>query len=338
MRALVSEGPGHVELRELPEPEPGPGEAVVRVEATLTCGTDLKLVRRGHPKVPFPTVLGHEFCGRISRVGRGVPFAVGERVTSAVTGACGECRDCVEGRPNLCGTAFDHRVWGTWAEFVRVPARIVDRGLLRVPGDLPPRSAALLDPLASVLRGLSRIGDVAGKTALILGAGPIALLFTILLKRRGAGRILVAGRNAGRLAAHEAEGAETILSGEGLSERIRGLTGGHGADLVIEATGAPSVAEESPVLASRGGTVLLFAGLAHETRLAVLAHRIHYDEVSLVGSFHYTPAEAREALGLLTGGEIPTDHLVTGESPLEGYEKVFARIAGGDDMKVAFLP
>ena len=212
------------------------------------------------------------------------------------------------------------------------------RGLLRVPGNLSPRSAALLDPLASVLRGLSRVGDVAGKTALVLGAGPIALLFTILLKRRGAGRILVAGRNAGRLAAHAAEGAETIVSGEGLGgeaprahrrsrrgprDRSDGRSRGRGG---------------GPGPRGRGGTVLLFAGLAHETRLAVLAHRIHYDEVSLVGSFHYTPAEAREALGLLARGEIPTEHLVTGESPLEGYAAVFARIAGGDDMKVAFLP
>jgi L-iditol 2-dehydrogenase len=271
-------------------------------------------------------------------VGEGVGFAVGERVTSAVTGACGVCRDCREGRPNLCGTAFDHRVWGTWAEFVRVPARVVTRGLLRVPDSLPSSSAALLDPLASVLRGLSRVGDIAGKTALVLGAGPIALLFTMLLKRRGAARILVAGRNAGRLAAHAAEGAETVASGEGLAERLRALTGGHGADLVIEATGDRAVAEESPALAARGGTVLLFAGLAHETRLAVLAHRIHYDEVTLAGSFHYTPAEAREALSLLSRGEIPTEHLVTGESPLEGYDAVFARIAGGYEMKVAFLP
>lgn len=338
MRALVCDRPGHVELRELPEPEPGPGEVVVRVEATLTCGTDLKLVRRGHPKVPFPTVLGHEFCGRVARIGAGAGFAAGERVTSAVTGACGECRDCREGRPNLCGTAFDHRVWGTWAEYVRVPARIVNRGLLRVPDGLPPRSAALLDPLASVLRGLARCGDVAGKTALVLGAGPIALLFTILLKRRGAGRVLVAGRNAGRLAAHEAEGAETVASGEALAGRLREFTGGHGADLVIEATGDRAVAEESVALSARGGTVLLFAGLSHDARLAVLAHRIHYDEVTLAGSFHYTPAEAREALGLLARGEIPTEHLVTGESPLEDFDAVFGRIAGGTDMKVAFLP
>lgn len=338
MRALVCDGPGQVALREIPEPVPGPGEVVVRVEATLTCGTDLKLVRRGHPKVPFPTVLGHEFCGRIARVGDGVDFAVGERVTSAVTGACGACGDCREGRPNLCGTAFDHRVWGTWAEYVRVPARIVTRGLLRVPATLSPASAALLDPLASVLRGLARAGDVGGRTALVLGAGPIALLFTILLKRRGAGRVLVAGRNAGRLAAHAAEGAETIATGEGLAARIRALTAGHGADLVVEATGDLDVAGEAPALAARGGTVLLFAGLAHEARLPVLAHRIHYDEVTLAGSFHYTPAEAREALDLLSRGEVPTEHLVTGESPLEAYASVLERVAGGSDMKVAFLP
>jgi L-iditol 2-dehydrogenase len=338
MRALVCEGPGQVALREVPEPEAGRGEVVVRVEATLTCGTDLKLLRRGHPKVPFPTVLGHEFCGLVVRVGEGVGFAVGERVTSAVTGACGDCRDCRAGRPNLCGTAFDHRVWGTWAEYVRVPARIVTGGLLRVPDGLRPSSAALLDPLASVLRGLGRLGGVEGKTALVLGAGPIALLFTILLRRRGAARVLVAGRNPGRLAAHAAEGAETLASGEGLAARVAEGTFGHGADLVIEATGDRDVAEEAPALAARGGTVLLFAGLAHDARLAVLAHRVHYEEVNLVGSFHYTSAEAREALGLLARGEIPTGNLVTGESPLEEYAEVFERVARGSDMKVAFRP
>lgn len=338
MRALVCDGPGHVELRELPEPVPGPGEVVVRVEATLTCGTDLKLVRRGHPKVPFPTVLGHEFCGRVARVGEGAAFQVGERVTSAVTGACGDCRACREGRENLCGTAFDHRVWGTWAELVRVPARIVARGLLRVPDGLAPRSAALLDPLASVLRGLSRCPDVAGKTALVLGAGPIALLFTILLKRRGAARVLVAGRNAGRLAAHEAEGAVTVAWGADFPARLRELTSGYGADVVVEATGDRAVAEESLAFAAPGGTVLLFAGLSHDARLSVLAHRIHYDEVTLAGSFHYTPAEAREALSLLAAGEVPTGNLVTGDNLLEEFGAVFARIAAGDDMKVAFLP
>jgi L-iditol 2-dehydrogenase len=338
MRALVCEGPGHVALRELPDPEPGPGEVVVRVEAALTCGTDLKLIRRGHPKVPFPTVLGHEFCGRIYRAGEGAPFAEGERVTSAVTGPCGDCPECRAGRPNLCGTAFDHRVWGTWAEYVSIPARIVRAGLLRVPDGLSPAAAALLDPLASVLRGLGRLPDPAGRTALVLGAGPIALLFTSLLIRRGAARVLVAGRSPKRLAAHAALGAEGISTRESLTTGLRELTRGHGADLVIETTGAPGIADEAPGLAARGGTVLLFAGLTRETRLAVLAHRIHYDEVTLAGSFHYTAADARSALDLLARGEIPTERLVTAESPLEKYPFVLERLSRGEEMKVAFLP
>ncbi len=338
MRALVCESPGHVVLRELPDPEPGPGEVVVRVEATLTCGTDLKLVRRGHPKVPFPTVLGHEFCGRVFRAGKGATFAEGERVTSAVTGPCGECRECRNGHPNLCGTAFDHRVWGTWAELVRVPARIVRYGLLRVPEGLAPAPAALLDPVASVLRGLGRVPDPAGRTALVLGAGPIALLFTSLLLRRGASRVFVAGRSPWRLTAHAALGAETISTRESLTARLWDLTGGQGADLVVETTGSPSVADEATGLAARGGTVLLFAGLVREARLAVLAHRVHYDEVSLVGSFHYTAGDARASLDLLARGEIPVDRLVTAESPLERFPFVLERLSRGQEMKVAFLP
>jgi L-iditol 2-dehydrogenase len=338
MRALVCERPGHVALREVPEPEPGRGEVVLRVEATLTCGTDLKLIRRGHPKVPFPTVLGHEVCGRVVRVGEGAPFSVGERVASGVTGPCGACPSCRDGRTNLCASAFDQRVWGTWAELARIPARVVESTLLRVPEGLPPAAAALLDPVASVLRGLGRLPEPAGRTVLVLGAGPIALIFTALLLRRGAARVLVAGRSPSRLAAHAALGAEVIPTFEEIGTSLGVRTDGRGADLVVETTGVPEIGEASLALAARGGTVLLFAGLAHDTRLSVLAHRLHYDEVSLVGSFHYTAAEARAALELLGRGELPAERLVTAESPLEGYASVLERLSRGEEMKVAFRP
>ncbi|HRY45994.1 MAG TPA: alcohol dehydrogenase catalytic domain-containing protein [Thermoanaerobaculia bacterium] len=338
MRALVCERPGHVALRDLPEPVPGPGEVVVRVESALTCGTDLKLIRRGHPKVPFPTVLGHEYCGRVVGTGAGVSFTVGERVVSGVSGPCGECADCREGRPNHCPTAFDHAVWGTWAEQVRIPARVVASTLRRVPEALSSDAAALLDPLASVLRGLGRLPDPSGRTVLVLGSGPIALMFTALLLRRGAARVVVAGRNAGRLAAHASLGADTISARESLGPQVRDRSGSRGAELVVETTGAPEVAEEAPGLAARGGTVLLFAGLAREARLAVLAHRVHYDEVTLAGSFHYTPEDARTALDLLARGELPVDLLVTSESPLEKHPFVLERLSRGEEMKVAFRP
>lgn len=338
MRTLVCERPGHVALRDLPEPEAGPGEVVVRVEATLTCGTDLKMIRRGHPKVPFPSALGHEYCGRVVRVGEGAAFSVGERVTSGVTGPCGECPECRDGRPNLCATAFEHSVWGTWADFVRIPARVVANSLLRVPDGLDPATAALLDPLASVLRGLGRLPDPAGRTVLVLGAGPIALLFTSLLLRRGAARVLVAGRSPRRLAAQEAAGAEVVSVRESLGPQVAARTRGRGADLVVETTGAPEVAEEAAGLAVRGGAVLLFAGLAREARLAVLAHRIHYDEVTLAGSFHYTPRDARAALDILVEGGLPAAGLVTAESSLERYPFVLERLSRGEEMKVAFRP
>ncbi|HPA52657.1 MAG TPA: alcohol dehydrogenase catalytic domain-containing protein [Thermoanaerobaculia bacterium] len=338
MRALVCERPGHVALRELPEPVPGPGEVVVRVESALTCGTDLKLIRRGHPKVPFPTVLGHEYCGRVARVGEGAPFAVGERVVSGVSGPCGACHDCRGGRPNHCPTAFDHAVWGTWAEETRIPARVVASTLCRVPDALSSDAAALLDPLASVLRGLSRLPDPSGRTVLVLGSGPIALLFTALLLRRGAGRVVVAGRNAARLAAHASLGAETISARESLGPQVLVRSGARGAEIVVETTGALEVAEEAPSLAARGGMVLLFAGLAREARLAVLAHRVHYDEVTLAGSFHYTPEDTRTALDLLSRGELPVGLLVTSESSLEKHPFVLERLSRGEEMKVAFRP
>lgn len=338
MRALVCERPGHVALKEVPAPEPGPGEVVVRVEATLTCGTDLKLIRRGHPKVAFPTVLGHEACGLVARVGDGAPFAVGERVASGVTGPCGRCDECRSGFPNLCATAFEDNLWGTWAELARIPARVVASTLFRVPEGVAPSAAALLDPLASVLHGLGRLPDPAGRTVLVLGAGPIALLFTHLLLRRGASRVLVVDRNSARLASHAALGAEAVPVSGGLAAAVAERTGGRGADLVVETTGASEVAEEAALFAARGGTVLLFAGLARDVRLSVAAHRIHYDEVSLVGTFHYTPADARAALDHLARGEVPADRLVTSESPLEGFASVLERVARGEEMKVAFRP
>ncbi|HEX2798372.1 MAG TPA: alcohol dehydrogenase catalytic domain-containing protein, partial [Thermoanaerobaculia bacterium] len=157
MRALVSEGPERLALREVATPRPGPGEVLVRVLVALTCATDLKLVRRGHPKIPFPLTLGHEFAGVVEVAGSGAPFAPGERVTSAVSGPCGRCDDCRRGRENLCATAFERPLFGAFADFLLVPERIVKNGLRRIPPGLSDEAAALLDPLASVVHALDRV-------------------------------------------------------------------------------------------------------------------------------------------------------------------------------------
>jgi L-iditol 2-dehydrogenase len=339
VRALVCEAPGEVRLRELPEPSPASGEVIVRVGAALTCGTDLKLIRRGHPKIPFPVTLGHELAGVVHASGSGAPFSEGERVTSAVTGPCGHCAECASGRENLCATAFDDFLWGAFAEYVRIPARVVRRGLRTIPATLPYTTAALLDPLASVIHGLGRLVLTPDDTVVVYGSGPIALLFGVLLRRRGVTRVFAVGRSPSRLHAMRRQGIEAIDRGvSAVRPALREATGGRGADVVVDTTGDPGLVPDLVEISARGGTVLLFAGAGGGARVAVDPLRIHYDEVSLVGSFHYTPADADAALDLLANDAIPVDALVTAIARLDEYETVLENARRGEGMKTAFLP
>lgn len=337
MKALVAEAPGRIALVDVPEPEPGPGEAVVAVRAALTCGTDLKLARRGHPKLPFPVRLGHEFAGVVESVGAGSTLAPGDRVTSAVSAPCGACDACRRGRTVLCATAFEEPVFGAFAPRLLLSARVVRGAARRIPEGLGFEAAALLDPLASVVRGLSRAVGPDARVVAVVGSGPIALLFTALLRREGR-RVVVAGRRAGRLARHRTLGAETVDATLGIARSVRSATEGRGADVVVETSGDPGVAADAFGAVASGGTLLLFAGMARDTEVAVPAGRLHYEEVSVVGSFHYTPAEADEALRLLTAGAVPTELLVDGSRSLADWKEAFERVAAGDVMKLSLVP
>ena len=394
MRALVCEGPGSPVLRDVPVPACGPGEVLVRVRAALTCGTDVKIARRGHPKIPFPLTLGHEWAGVVEAVGPGAGWESGTRVTSAVSAPCGSCAACRTGRENLCETAFDRPLFGAFADFLLVPERLARSGLRRIPDGMPDETAALLDPLASVVHGLTRVPDTRGKDVLIVGTGPIAALLVLLLvgkkgeERGAARRVVVAGRRPERSAFFERNMAEiarivspprgggadartpvftfvespAALPRSGFSPRAGGAGAhpplftfeenppspariedrrGKGArefSLVVDTTGDPGVIEALPALAAGGGTVLLFAGLPAGTRVAVDAHAVHYREVSVVGSFHYTPRDVDEALALLSGGALPAREIVSARRPLSEWAAAFALASEGTDLKVAVIP
>ncbi len=334
MRALVARAPGQASLETLPEPVPHPGEVIVRVRAALTCGTDFKLLRRGHPKFPFPITLGHEFAGDVYSVGEGAGFQLGERVTSAVSGPCGHCSHCRRQRENLCETAFDHIAWGGFATFVRIPSRVVRTGLHRLPGTLPYHEAALLDPLSSVLRGLSRLPAREPAKILITGSGPIAYLFAVLLgKRHPASEITVAGRRRERLETFAEIGFRTLVLRDGEHALSKA-----GSDWAIDTTGHFPLCEELVSSCHQGGVVLLFAGMAKGQSLAVAAQRLHYDEVDVIGSFHYTPRDSKEALRLLAAGEIPVSLIGTPFYPLEDYPRAFAEVTSGLSMKAVIVP
>ena len=354
MRALVCEGPERVALREVATPEPGPGEVLVRVAVALTCATDFKILKRGHPKFPFPLTLGHEFAGRIERAGAGAPFDLGDRVTSAVSGPCGDCETCRAGRQNLCATAFDQPLFGAFADFLLVPKSIVRNGLRRIPEGLSDEAAALLDPLASVVHAIGRAKRARDGDVLIVGTGPIAAMLFFLLRgkeketeKTGAERrIVVAGRREERLVFFERNRAEIVRIADPSREPAAGASGllftfkenPRSFSLVIDTTGDAGVIEALPGLAADGGTVLLFAGLPAGARVSIDAHAIHYREVSIVGSFHYTPTEVDEALTLLSRGAVPAGEIASASRPLADWRAAFDLARSGAALKVGLVP
>jgi L-iditol 2-dehydrogenase len=349
VRALVCDGPERVALREVATPEPGPGEVLVRMAVALTCATDFKLLRRGHPKIPFPLTLGHEFAGVVESAGEGAGFQAGDRITSAVSAPCGVCAECRAGRENLCDTAFERPLFGAFADFLLVPQRIVKNGLRRIPFGLSDEAAALLDPLASVVHALGRVKTAIDGDVLVVGTGPIAAMLVFLLRgndeRRGAARrIVVAGRRPERLVFFERIRAEVARIGgseddsAGAPALFTFKENPRSFPLVIDTTADSDVIEALPGLAADGGTVLLFAGLSAGARVSLDAHALHYREVSIVGSFHYTPREVDEALALLSRSAVPASEIVSVRRPLAAWREAFDLAQSGSAMKVALVP
>ncbi|MBI3912210.1 MAG: alcohol dehydrogenase catalytic domain-containing protein [Armatimonadetes bacterium] len=342
MRAVVLHGQEDARLEHVPVPPVGRGEIRVRIQAALTCGTDLKVFRRGYHArmiVP-PAIFGHEFAGVIDAIGADVAgWQPGDRVVAANSAPCGQCFYCDAGREELCEDLLFLN--GAYAEYITVPERIVRRNLLRVPETLSFEAAALVEPLACAVHGVAETGVRTGETVAILGAGPLGLLLARGAVLVGA-RVLVLGRRAARLQAARAMGAvEALDVGSGVDPRewVQARTGGRGADRVIEAVGQPRVWEQAIALARPGGTVNLFGGCPAGTTVTVDTGRLHYDALTLLGSFHHTPRTIREALRLLAEGRVPAAVLIQERTALDELPDLLPRLARGDGpLKVAVRP
>ena len=315
MRALVFYGPGDLRLEEVPRPEPGPGDVLVQVEVALTDGTDAKTFGRGHPVLlgDLPSPFGHEFCG--------VDVATGRRVVAPNSAPCGACPACRRGDETLCEQLYP-LLNGAYAEYILVPERIASRNLLPVPSGLASDVAAMVEPLACCLHGVERAGIAAGQSVAVLGTGPIGLMLCAAAKDAGATVIAVGGRPERRALASEF-GA---VAGDG-----------RGADVVIEAAGTADAWAEAVRLVRPGGTVLFFGGRESGSELAVDAFRLHYEELTLRGSFHHTPRTVRAALAFLASGAYPWERLITHTVGLEGVPDLLAD-PPRDLLKAAVIP
>ena len=340
MRSAILVEPKRIELRGVPMPQPAPGSIVVRVRAALTDGTDLKAYRRGHPQMPMPTPFGHEFSGDVAAAGEGVTkFSVGEAVMSVHSAPCGACYWCERGQEELCESVMSTKILGAYAEYIEIPRHIVERNCYPKPADLSYACAAFLEPLSCVVHSLDFANVPAGSTVLVMGDGGFGLLHAALLERAGM-RAVLAGRRAERLRIGRSLGAaETIdARNEDVAQRVRELTGGRGADALIECTGREEVWEAAPMMVRRGGIVSFFGGLPSTVRVSFLAARMHYDEVRLVSPFHFTPRAVRRAYELLSSRSIDPAQLVSGSVPLERIADVFERLDAGEGIKFAIAP
>ncbi len=336
MRAFVQTEIGKYEARELPVPRAGPGEVVLRVRTALTCGTDLKLLEQGHPRIALPVTMGHELCGEVVEVGAGVDQALlGARVVPGISGPCRVCTDCRSGRANLCAAGHRDRTWGAFAEFIRIPAGVVASNLYRPPDALPDEAAAFLDPLASVLHGWNRLVKPGG-TILIYGAGALAMLWAVTARARGL-RVIVAGRRPERLSLASGCGAEVLDLDRYEPEDLFSATGGL-PEVAIDCTGDPQVWMRLANLVRNGGQVLLFGGCAPGATVTYDAARLHYAEISLLGSFHYTPEEAREAMRILSAGEVDPRPLVTETGKLSDLPRFLDTQGRGEGIRYAVTP
>ncbi|MBM2838622.1 MAG: threonine dehydrogenase/Zn-dependent alcohol dehydrogenase [Deltaproteobacteria bacterium] len=341
MLAGVLISPGHLEMQEVERPKAGPGEVVLKVAAALTCGTDLKAFRRGHPKMPMPTVLGHEFSGTVEEVGSGVNrFKVGDQVMSVHSAPCNTCFYCQKGQHNLCENIMDTKVLGAYAEYIKLPRHIVEQNTFIKPASLSFAEAAMLEPLACVIYGLEQFSIISGDTVVVIGAGPIGLLQVAALKGYGVKKVILAGRHNIRLSAGLSLGADTVINVDksDLLKEVLAETGSRGADLVIESTGRPDVWESTLSLVRKGGNILLFGGCPDGSRVCFDTTRLHYDEITLKGVFHFTPAAVKKAYEILSSGKINVKPLITAELPLRDLPKAFEMLMAGEGIKYAIIP
>jgi len=344
MTAAVLYGREDVKIERVDIPRLNEDDVLVRVRVALTCGTDLKVWKQGfHARmIQPPALFGHELAGVIEDKGSAVNGGVhtGMRVVPSNSAPCYRCFYCRKGQPNLCEDLLFNN--GAYAEYIRIPGRIVRENMLEIPQGVSFLDAALVEPLACVLRGIQETNIKAGDTVVVIGCGPIGLGFIRILSGRDV-RVIAVGKRARQMQAAERLGAVAafdISEIESPVSLVRQLTeGGRGADAVIEAVGQPITWQWALSAVRKGGTVNLFGGCPRGSEVKIDPAALHYSEITIKSTFHHTPQFIREALDTIVRGEIRASDFITGEVPLAELPSVFQHMKNRNgELKTAIIP
>lgn len=342
MNAAMLYGVKDLRIQETEIPRIGDGEVLVKVKAATTCGTDLKIYQRGYVEkiIKLPTIFGHEWAGEVVDVGTKLEWPQkGMRVRAGNSAPCLHCTMCQKGKYNLCENMI--WLWGAYAEYIKVPARMVLVNMQEIPAHVSYEEASLAEPLACVLHGVEEAGVKLGDNVAIIGAGPIGLLHLLTVKKMGVEKAIMIDLVDERLDFAKKAGAdETINSGrENAVEKVREYTSGYGADVAIEAIGVPTTWEQALKLARKGGTVLEFGGCPPGTEIRLDAEQLHYGEMKVLGAFHTTPLHFRKALSLIASRTIDVRPLITRKMKLAQLREAFNILSTSkNEIKIAIIP
>jgi L-iditol 2-dehydrogenase len=346
MIAAVFNGPDEIDVKEVETPEVGAGEVLVEVGANTVCGTDVRILRGEKTTGIYPpSILGHEFAGRVAAVGGGVEgYEVGAPVAMSPTIPCRRCFYCKRDMENVCANwkAMGYEVDGGLSQYVRIPADAVEAGCLFVAHeDVPPEQLALAEPLSCCVNGqrLSRVG--LDDTVLVMGAGPIGLFHVQLSLLAGARTVIVSEplefrqRFAGDLGAQ-------VVTVDPTSADLPGVvaehTDGLGVDVVLICIGMPPLVNQAFELARKGGRINVFAGLAKDGWAEVAANLIHYNQLEVTGVTGARRSDYEVALRLVESGRVDVSDMVTHRFPLQDAVEAIETSAGGEGIKVAVMP
>jgi L-iditol 2-dehydrogenase len=343
MLGAILIGPEKIDVRNVSIPRPGPGEMLLSIEAATTCGTDVKVYKRGgHPRMlKTPTLFGHEMAGRIAALGKGVKnFSEGDSIVVANSAPCGSCEPCHFGHENLCEDLF--YINGAFAEFILVPERFVQKNTYKIPKGLSFSKAAMTEPLACVLHGLDACEFDKRKKTLILdvvifGAGPIGLLFVAALAREGH-RIILADPNANRLKVGSELGATKTIKikrGGRQANRIRAESiDQKGVSIAIDSSGVPEAWVDAIHSVRPGGLINLFGGCAPGTKINLDTNLVHYSELTIKGVYHHRPETIRRSLEMLSDKNFKAEKILTSARPIYEVEEALKSMISKEALKV----
>lgn len=322
-RAAVLEAPRRLGLVDRSKPVPGLGEAVVRVAATAVCHTDLEIYTGRHPGVRYPVVMGHEAAGVVETVGAGVTrLAPGQRVLINPVIACGACDSCARGRDNLCRNAglFGRELPGSLAEHVT----LAERYLHPLPGHVPLEAATLIETLATVRHAQERVGIAVGDAVVVVGQGATGLLHTQLAKLSGAGPVIAVSRSAWKLDLARRMKADHVVdaAAQDVVAEVLSVTGGQGADVVIDTVGDPALILTAVEMLRPGGKLLLYA-ISHRVVEGFSTFPLYYKELTLYGSRALTADDFEPSIRLVASGAVDLEGFITARYPFHRVAAAF---------------